>query len=137
MSAKPSVADFTESEQKLASQTLLERYGNAVPFQIADAEIELAPGSGELTTCPVLHWEARGANFVIFKIADGRYRAQFFYTDVEQFGTGHDNFDNLGDCMITVLQVQSDHERSRAGIKSGMNAFTISKPEDYDGPLVI
>ena len=74
---------------------------------------------------------------MVFKLAESRYRAQFFYTDVEQFGTGHEVFDNLGDCLVTVLQVQSDHERSRAGIKSGMNAFTIGKPEDYDGPLVI
>ena len=29
----------------------------------------------EMSTCPVLHWEARGANFVIFKIADSRFRA--------------------------------------------------------------
>ena len=133
----PTIPDYTDAEQKLVNQTLLERYGEAVPFQLGDAEVELVAGSGTLDTCPVLHWEARGANFVVFKLAESRYRAQFFYTDVEQFGTGHEVFDNLGDCLVTVLQVQSDHERSRAGIKSGMNAFTISKPEDYDGPLVI
>lgn len=131
------IPDFTEAEQKLVSQALLERYGEAVPFQLADAEISLDAEGGELTACPVLHWEARGANFVVFKIADNRYRAQFFYSDVEQFGTGKETFDNLGDCIITVLQVQSDHERSRAGIKSGMNAFTLGNPDDYDGPLVV
>ncbi len=131
------VTDYTEAEQKLVTQTLLERYGSAVPTQVADADIELITGSGTLTTCPVLYWEARGANFVVFKIADSRYRAQFYYSDVEQFGTGHESFDNLGDCVVTLLQVQSDHERERAGIKSGMNSFTIGKPEDYDGPLMI
>jgi len=137
MPANPTVADFTESELRLVNQTLLERYGTAVPVALADAEIELVAGSSALTTCPVLHWEARGANFVIFKLGDSRYRAQFYYIETQQFGTGHDIVDNLGDCVVTVLQVQSDDERSRAGIKSGMNAFTIGNPDDYDGPLVI
>ena len=137
MSAHPAVADFTDSELRLVNQTLLERYGNAIDVQIADADIELIPGSDTLTTCPVLHWEARGANFVIFKLAADRYRAQFYYIETQQFGIGRDNFDNLGDCIITALQVQSDDERERVGIKSGMNAFTIGNPDDYDGPLVV
>lgn len=137
MSADSTVADFTDAELRLVNQTLLERYGEAVPVQVADAEIELVAGSSALTTCPVLHWEARGANFVIFKLGDGRYRAQFYYIETQQFGVGRDIFDNLGDCVVTALQVQSDDERDRAGIKSGMNAFTIGNPDDYDGPLMI
>jgi hypothetical protein len=137
MSANPAVADFIDSELKLVNQTLLERYGQAIEVQVAEADIELVAGSGTLTSCPVLHWEARGANFIVFKLADNRYRAQFYYIETQQFGVGRDMFDNLGDCLITVLQVQSDDERSRAGIKSGMNAFTISNPDDYDGPLMV
>ena len=131
------IPDYTEVELKLVAQTLLERYGEAVPTQIADAEIQLGAEGDELSSCPVLHWEARGANFVVFKIGESRFRAQFYYSEVQQFGVGRDIFDNLGDCLITVLQVQSDHERERVGIKSGMNAFTIGNPDDYDGPLVI
>jgi hypothetical protein len=131
------IPDFTEAELKLVAQTLLERYGEAVPTQIADAEIQLGAEADGLNICPVLHWEARGANFVVFKVGENRFRAQFYYTEVDQFGVGRDFFDNLGDCLITVLQVQSDHERERVGIKSGMNAFTVGKPDDYDGPLVI
>ena len=137
MSDHPSVADFTDNELRLVNQTLLERYGAPVPVQVADAEIQLDAASDALTLCPVLHWEARVANFVVFKLGDGRYRAQFYYIEAQQFGIGRDIFDNLGDCVVTALQVQSDDERSRAGIKSGMNAFTIGKPDDYDGPLVI
>jgi len=131
------ISDFTDAELKLVSQTLLERFGEAIPLQSADAEIQLDPASETLTLCPVLHWEARNTNFVILKIGDSRYRCQFYYTEAQQFGTGRDIYDNLGDCVVTLLQVQSDHERDRAGIKSGMNAFTIGKPDDYDGPLVI
>ncbi len=131
------VRDFTDAETQLVGQALNERYGQAIPLQFADAEIQLIAESSELTTCPIVYWEARGANFVIFKLGDDRYRAQFYYSDVEQFGTGKEIFNNLGDCVITLLQVQSDHERTRAGIKSGMNAYTIGNPDDYDGPLVV
>jgi len=130
------VPDFTEAEIKLAGQTLIERYGRAVPTEIADAEIGLGAEGGELTTCPVLYWEERGAHFVVFKIAESRYRAQFYYSEAQQYGTGKDSFDNLGDCMITVLQVQSDHERQMQGIRTGMTSKDI-KGDDYDGPLVI
>src|SRR5690242_3960263 len=98
------VPDFTEAEIKLASQTLRERYGHEVPVETAEAEIGLGEGA-ELTTCPVLYWEERGAHFVVFKVADSRYRAQFFYSETTQFGTGKGDFNNLGDCLITVLQV--------------------------------
>ncbi|MDD5249745.1 MAG: hypothetical protein PHY45_12200 [Rhodocyclaceae bacterium] len=134
MPARPTIPGFTDADLKLASHTLLERYGKAVPVEHADAEIELVPGSGELTTCPVLYWQERGAHFVVFKIADSRYRAQFFYSETTQFGTGKDSFDNLGDCVVTVLQVQSDHERQMAGVRSGATAKDF---DDYDGPLVI
>lgn len=133
----PAIADFTDAETGLVSQTLKERYGQPIPLDRAEAEIQLIAESPELTPCPIICWEARGANFVVFKLGDNRYRAQFYYSDVEQFGVGKEIFDNLGDCVITLLQVQSDHERARAGIKSGMNAYTIGNPDDYDGPLVV
>jgi hypothetical protein len=106
-----------------------------VPVETAEAEIGLGDDT-ELTTCPVLYWEERGAHFVVFKVAEGRYRAQFFYSEVAQFGTGKGDMDNLGDCLVTVLQVQSDHERQMAGVRSGATAKDITG-DDYDGPLVI
>jgi hypothetical protein len=130
------IPDFTDADLKLARQTLQERYGCAVPIEVADAEIELIPGSGELTTCPVIYWEERGAHFVLFKIAESRYRAQFYYSEAQQYGTGRESFDNLGDCMVTVLQVQSDHERQMQGVSSGITGKDLAG-DDYDGPLVI
>jgi hypothetical protein len=127
------IPDFTEAEIKLASQTLRERYGRDIPVEIADAEIGIGDNA-ELTTCPVMFWEERRANFVVFKTGESRYRAQFFYSEAQQFGTGKNEFDNLGDCLVTVLQVQSDHERQMAGVRSGTTAKDF---DDYDGPLVI
>jgi hypothetical protein len=130
-----SIPDFTDAELKLVGQTLRERYGREVPIESAEAEIGIGDDV-ELTTCPVLYWEERGAHFVVFKIAESRYRAQFFYSEAQQYATGKNDFDNLGDCVITVLQVQSDHERQMAGVRSGVTAKDLAG-DDYDGPLVI
>ena len=129
--------DFTDSEIKLVNQTLLERYGHDVPVETAEAEIEPVPGSGVVADCAVLYWEARGAHFVVFKVDHNRFRAQFFYGEAVQFGTGKNAFDNLGDCVITLLQVQSDHERQMQGVRSGMTGRDLKELDDYDGPLVI
>jgi len=133
---KSTTPDFTDSELKLANQTLFERYGRLVPLQVADAEIQLDPESPDLSTCPTLYWEERGAHFVVMKLGESRFIAQFFYNEASQYGTGKESFDNLGDCMITLLQVQSDHERQMQGIRSGMTRLDI-KDDNYDGPLVI
>jgi hypothetical protein len=129
------IPDFTDNEVKLVNQALHERYGRRVPVQVADAELQLGPTEGELTVCPTLYWEERGAHFVVFKLGDCLYRGQFYYSETTQFGTGKEIFDNLGDCVVTLLQVQSDHEQQMKGIRSGMTAADIK--DDYDGPLVI
>lgn len=131
---------FTASERRLVTQTLQERYGRQVQLLDADAELLLDPLDSDVTTRPTLAWEERGANFVVFKIADNRFRCQFYYTAAEQFGTGKDEYDTLGDCIITLLQVQSDHERERQGVRSGMNAVDFSKAndgEEYFPPIII
>jgi len=137
MNAK-AIPNFTASEVKLTSQALFERYGRQIPLQTADAEIQLVPEGEDLTTCPVLYWEERGAHFVIFKVSGYRYRGQFFYNEATQYSTGKDSFDSLGDCVITLLQVEADHERQMKSIRSGMTSLDIKDDEEgYSGPLVI
>jgi hypothetical protein len=131
--------DFTDSELKLVTQTLLERYGRMVALQAADAEVQLNPESQDLTNCPVIYWEERGAHFVVFKLGTSLFKAQFFYNETTQYGTGKESFDNLGDCVITLLQVQADHEQQMKGIRSGMTRLDIKEDsgDGYTGPLVI
>ena len=109
-----SIPDFSDTEQKLVSTLLLKRYAKLVPLQLADSELQLDASSGELALCPTLYWSERGAQFVVCKVADGRYRSQFFYSETEQYGTGRTEYDDLVDCVVTLLQVQSDHERQRS-----------------------
>jgi hypothetical protein len=109
------VPDFTETERSIVAQTVKERFGNPVEVQAADAEVRMYPDDRELTEVPVLYWSARDCHFVIFKVAEGRYRNQFFYSVREQFGTGRDEYDDIGDCVVTLLRVQADHEAQQSG----------------------
>lgn len=129
------IPDFTDAEQKLVSALLFERYGKLVPLQLADSELQLDALAEELTSCPTIYWAERGAQFVVCKVAENRYRCQFFYSETDQYGTGHDEYNSLGDCVVTLLQVQSDHERQLAHISSGVTAANLDS--EYQGPLVV
>lgn len=129
------IPDFTDAEHKLVSGVLFERYGKLVPMQLADSELQLDELSDELTLCPTIYWTERGAHFVVCKVAPERFRCQFFYSETEQYGTGHDEYNSLGDCVLTLLQVQSDRERQLANISSG--ATRADLVDDYHGPVII
>lgn len=108
------IPDFTETELSIVRQTVAERFRKEIDIQVGDAEIRLDPSDRELTVVPAAVWSEGGANFVIFKAGDGDFRAQFFYRVHKQYGTGNRTYDNIGDCVITLLQVQSDHHRNEA-----------------------
>lgn len=132
----PPVPDFTETERELVADLLRQRYGKAVTPEPAESELRLDAGNDGVTVCPTLYWSERGAHFVVCKIADGRYRCQFFYTDADHYGTGRDEYDDLRQCVLTLLRVQSDHERQSAGVSSGATAADLGD-DDYHGPVII
>lgn len=105
------INDFTSTDATVVEQTLLERYGSAVKVEAADAEIRLSPGDRELTNCPALFWESPedGSKFIIIKVGLDVYRCQFFYRGYQQFSTGVEEYDNVGDCVIDMLQVNHQH----------------------------
>ena len=104
-----SIPEFSESELWVVKSTLRERYGHDVEVELAATELRLNPSSSELTDCPAIYWFFDDCNFLIVKVGDERYRAQFFYRVHQQYGTGVDEFDNISDCVVTLLQVQADH----------------------------
>ena len=104
------VPDFTDTELWVIRTTVRERYGRNLPVDLVDTEIRLRPGAKELTTCPAVYWTAGRAHFIIIKTGETRYRCQFYYRLHEMFGTGIDEYEDLGDCVLTLLQVQADHE---------------------------
>ncbi len=120
------IADFSDADRWVVESALKERYGTRVAVEPADSEIRLDPESKEVTACPTLYWEGQGVEFVIFKIADDRYRSQFYYSLTDQYGTGRD-FDDLADCVVTTLRLQADHEKDRAGATSGKTGADLNK----------
>lgn len=103
------IPEFTDTELWTVRKTLEERYRQSVEPDVVETELRLDPHSTELTPCPALYWQADGANFIIAKVGERRYRAQFFYRLYQMFGTGVDEFDELAQCTVTLLQVQADH----------------------------
>ncbi len=109
------IPDFTESELWTVRSALRERYGRPIDPELAESEIRRDPDARELTTCPALYWKEQGCAFLIMKTAAQVFRCQFFYSVREQYGTGIEEFDDLGDCVLTLLRVQADHESRRQG----------------------
>ena len=110
---KKTIPDFTDSERWVVETALRERYGKKVEAQQADVELRLDPGLPELTTCPALFWKEGEASFVISKVGDGRYRCQFFYSVREQYGTGREEYDDLAECVSTLLKLEADQAARR------------------------
>jgi hypothetical protein len=103
------IADFNDAELSVIQDILTERYGRKMQIQLADSELRLSPTDRELTACPTIFWQDQRVSFVIFKVASERYRCQFFYGINQQYGTGIEEYDNIGDCAVSLLRVQAYH----------------------------
>jgi hypothetical protein len=103
------IPDFNKNELWIINTTLEERYGMKVEIQFADSEMRLSPHTTEMTPCPTIFWSSGDASFVIVKVAESRYRTQFFYRVHQQYGTGIEEYDDLTDCIVSILQVQADY----------------------------
>ena len=134
------IKPFTARERNLISQTLLERFGHAVPLQAVDAELQLNLLKEEFAMCPSVMWKENGAHFIVFKTGDERFRCLFYYNEATQFATGQDEYDNLGDCVVSLLQVQTDQEEESRKIRNAFNAVDFEQANDgdeYHGPLIV
>ncbi|MDM8569910.1 hypothetical protein QUF50_10465 [Thiotrichales bacterium HSG1] len=98
--------DFDGSEIWTIRTTLKERYGQHIEVQLADTQVKI--GSDSLW-CPTVYWYVEPVHFVIFKTGLGHYRCHFFYNENEQYGTGIEEFDNISECIVTLLQVEQKH----------------------------
>jgi len=107
------ISDFNDNELWIIESTLKERYGPdaEIDIQLGDSEIRLHSSDRELTVCPVVAWMHKKCTLVIVKTGDKRYRCQYYYRVHQQYGTGIDEFDDLTECVVTLLQSQADHDR--------------------------
>jgi len=105
---------FSDSDLSLTRACLKERFGKDIDVQIVETEVRLSPGDRDLMLCPALYWKEDGCAFVLSKTGQAAFRAMFFYSVKDRFGTGQEEYDNLGDCLITLLKVQEDAHAKRA-----------------------
>ncbi len=119
MSTSAGIPAFSASDLSLARTCLKERFGREVEVSEVETEVRLNPGDRELALCPALYWKEDGCAFVIAKSGLAGYRAMFFYSVKDRFGTGTEEYDNLGDCIITLLKVQ-EKEHDRRNQESGI-----------------
>lgn len=108
------IPDFNKNELWVIQDTLKQRYRKEVEYDLVDIEMRLDPHSSVLTPCPAVYWKEDGVSFVIIKTGEGRYRSQFFYRVHQQFGTGVEEYTDLTECVVTLLQVQADHHLQNA-----------------------
>ena len=106
--------DFTRADIKLVQTTLKERFGREADIQEVETEVRLSPADRELTVCPALFWTMEACAFVVSRTGRAAYRAMFYYSVKDRFGTGKEEYDNLGDCLITLLKVQEEEEAKRS-----------------------
>ncbi|MGD9788172.1 MAG: hypothetical protein AB7U30_09500 [Sulfuricellaceae bacterium] len=108
------IPDFTERELWAVETAVKERYCKAVEIQQADVELRLDPVEPVLTDCPAVVWQEGKCTFLVAKVGENRFRPQFFYSVREQYGTGQTEYNDLVECVITLLKIQADHESKRS-----------------------
>ena len=128
------IPEFTEAQRERVAEVLRERYGKDVVLELAEREVQLDPETETLTACPTLYWHERGAHFVVFRVAPDRYRCQFYYGAMEQYGTSITEYVDLQQCVLMLLRIQSDHERARADAAA---RATAPERDEYRGPEII
>jgi len=117
------IPDITDTEHWTIKTSLDERWGtDVITPELVDVEARLDPSDRELTECPAVFWQYKDCHYIIMKTGENSYRTQFYYGNREQFGTGIREYEDLADCVVSLLQLQADHDSTRSG------AFPESSP---------
>ena len=110
------IPDYTEKERTIVQSTVSKRWKNeTVEIQLADVEIQIDPKKTDLTECPALFWLANDYSFIIIKCGEASYKCNFFYKELEQMCTDIEIYNDLQQCVATLLQTQADYESVRSG----------------------
>ena len=99
------IPEFEDHELALAAELLELRFGRPMAFELAEAQLPADPPPAPPVACPALFWEVRGAQFVVCKIGDARYRGQAFDASGQPIGAIEDDEHvDLGDCIDALLR---------------------------------
>ena len=103
--------DFSKDELALIKATLFERFGREIALELADTELRLNPASSAMTLCPTVYWKVYDCHFLISKIDKAHFYNQFHYRAYQQYGTQKKRYDDLFDCVVSLLKVQADYDQ--------------------------
>lgn len=109
----PNAPDITAAETWLIKTSLKQRYGEDIDVEIVETEMRLLPGDRELTSCQAVYWTWNECHFIICKTADRRYRSQFFFSVREKYGTGIDEYTDITECVVTLIDVHTQFEAQK------------------------
>jgi hypothetical protein len=114
------IPDFSDDELASVQAQVYQRWGlGKVELLRADVEVLLNPADDAPTTCPAIFWQADECSFVLQKTGTRRYRCNFFYDAMHQYGTGIPEYDDLDTCTLTLLRMQADEHSVRSGAFPG------------------
>ncbi|RLA07899.1 MAG: hypothetical protein DRQ51_04530 [Gammaproteobacteria bacterium] len=105
------IEDFTSAQLWTVRQILDERWeDDKIEYKLADSEVRLFPADKELAQCPIIMWQVKNCNYVVIKSGINKFRCQFFYRSFQQYSTEKKEYDNIGDCIISMLKAQLIHQ---------------------------
>lgn len=101
---------FTDKEQLQVRSVLRKRWDKGeVSIQIVDVDMRVADSEEENTECPAIYWDASDYHFLLMKVAENKFRPQFFYQDSEEAGAVELEFDDIAECAMALLKMQANH----------------------------
>lgn len=110
------IPDIDDTELWVKRAGLRERYGHAIRFHMAAAEVRLWPFGRALTPSFATHWQADDRRpFVIVESGARCCRCQFFCKPYEQMDAGTAVCDNLVECANLLVKAGLDHVDPQRG----------------------
>lgn len=98
--------DFSLFEKNIVKNLINERW-SGVDVELADVEVSRT-SSGKSLPYPALVWEASKCTFVVIKVDESAYKCIFYYLGTQRFDTGVNEYDDLNDCILSIMKVQAN-----------------------------
>jgi hypothetical protein len=100
--------NFTESEIEATKKLVDERWKDKdVSIHLADIEYT-KEGEEAVNLYPALVWEDKSSTFVVLKMGMLSYKSFFYYLKNKRYDTGVLEYNDLNECVTTLMQSQAD-----------------------------
>jgi hypothetical protein len=114
--SKHRIPDIADTELRVVTTTLEERYGRAMEIPLADADFGTDPADRAPAACPVVARPSEDGRTIVIADTGARdYRCRFFRSPCKRMGTGTREHDGLAACMLALLQARADHVAQQRG----------------------